>query len=349
MPETTPELTITAPRGQPHAAGPPAAEGPVPEGAVRARQLVKTYRVGATEVTAVRGIDLDIAPGELFGLIGPNGAGKSTTIGMLNTLITPTAGRAWVSGAEVSRDPLEVRRRCAVIGQHNSVDRELSIAENLEFSGRYGGLSRRQARARADELLGLFGLAGRRDALAMYVSGGQLRRLVIARALMLTPQVLFLDEPTAGIDPQARIELWEHLRQLRGSGLTMLLTTHYLEEAEELCDRVAIIDHGAVLACGTVADLRATGSTVVTVTFDRSPPAGAAELLARPGTVSATAGDRRVQVITSRPDGLIAEQVAAGSRAGSAVVDVATVHPSLQGVYLALTGKSYDPGRRQER
>jgi ABC-type multidrug transport system ATPase subunit len=242
-----------------------------------------------------------------------------------------------------------VKRRCAVIGQHSSMDRELSVAENLEFAGRYTGLSRRKAQARAAELLERFGLTGRKDALGMHVSGGELRRMVIARALMRTPGLLFLDEPTAGIDVQTRQMLWRHLRDLRKDGLTMLLTTHYLEEAEALCDRVAIIDHGTVIACGTVDALREIGNTVVTVTFERPEPVLADALADRPGSVSAQVDDGRVRVVTSRPDGLINELVAAGSRARIGVIDASTIRPSLESVYLTVTGNAYNPGRMVER
>jgi ABC-2 type transport system ATP-binding protein len=313
--------------------------------AVLAENLGKTYGTGAAEVHAVRGVDLAIGAGECFGLIGPNGAGKSTTIGMLTTLLTPTTGRAEVAGVDVRRDPLEVKRRIAVIGQHNSVDRDLSIAENLEFRGRYSGLGRREARRRTEELLERFELTARRDALAAAVSGGQLRRMVIARALMQRPEILFLDEPTSGIDPQTRIGLWESLRQMRSEGLTMVLTTHYLEEAEALCERVAIIDRGEVLTCDTVADLRASGGTVVTVVYDRPPALDSDALRARPGTRSVKLDGAQVQVVTARPEQLLGELIAAGTRSGAVVLDASTLRPSLQSVYLTLTGRAYQAGR----
>jgi ABC-type multidrug transport system ATPase subunit len=328
----------------------PGAEAPDVEAeavaAVRATGLSKTYKSGSGEVTAVADVDLLVRPGECFGLIGPNGAGKSTTIGMLTTLIAPTGGRAEVAGVDVASDPMEVKRRIAVIGQNNSVDRELTIAENLEFRGRYSGLRAREARRRTEEMLERFGLTERRHALAGEVSGGQLRRMVIARALVPRPEILFLDEPTAGIDPQTRIGLWETLREMQAGGLTMVLTTHYLEEAEALCERVAIIDRGRVLTCDTVAALRASGGTVVTVRYDGSPELDREALLDRPGTRSVTLDEHQVRIVTGRPDDLLGELIAAGTRAGVGVPDANTLRPSLQSVYLTLTGRAYEAGQR---
>jgi ABC-2 type transport system ATP-binding protein len=319
--------------------------GAAPGFAVRAIGLSKTYKTGAGEVTAVEDVDLDVRPGECFGLIGPNGAGKSTTIGMLTTLIAPSGGRAEVAGVDVARDPMEAKRRIAVIGQYNSVDRELTIAENLEFRGRYSGLRAREARRRTEEMLERFDLVDRRNALAGEVSGGQLRRMVIARALVQRPEILFLDEPTSGIDPQTRIELWETLRKMQADGLTMVLTTHYLEEAEALCERVAIIDHGRVLVCDGVSALRASGGTVVTVVFDGPPLLDPDALLARAGTRSLQLDENRVRVVTDRPDQLLGELISAGTRAGVGVLDASTLRPSLQSVYLTLTGRVYEAGR----
>ncbi len=235
--------------------------------AVRTRDLRKTYRTAAGDVTAVDGLDLDVEAGELFGLLGRNGAGKSTTVGMLTTLVVPTSGTAWVCGVDVARRPVEVKRRIGVVSQHNTLDRELTVAENLEFRGRYFGLTTAHARRQADELLGAFALRDHRAAMPAQLSGGQARRLMICRALMHRPDVLFLDEPTAGLDPQARLGLWDAVGKLRQGGHTVVLTTHHLEEAEALCDRVAIIDHGRVLACGTVAQLTHGGGCSLEAAF----------------------------------------------------------------------------------
>jgi ABC-2 type transport system ATP-binding protein len=221
---------------------------------VDTRGLTKIYPKG--DRAAVDGLDLRIGR-ELFGLLGPNGAGKSTTIGVLCTLVRPTAGTATVCGFDVTRDPVEVKRRIGVVSQHNTLDADLTLAENLEFRARCFGVPARTARARAGELLEQFGLTGCATSSPHQVSGGQAKRAMIARALAHSPEVLFLDEPTAGLDPQTRLHLWEVLRRLRGDGRTIVLSTHYLEEAAELCDRVAVVDHGRLLACDTVDGLTA--------------------------------------------------------------------------------------------
>src|ERR1700752_2071239 len=214
--------------------------------AIRTEDLRKTYKSSGGNVPAVRGIDLSVHTGQFFGLLGPNGAGKSTTIGMLTTLIVPTGGRAWVSGLDVAADPVGVKRRIGVVTQNNTLDMQLTVAENLEFRSRFFGLSPREASRRAAQLLDAFGMSDKLKSMSTDLSGGQAKRLLIARALVHRPEVLFLDEPTAGLDPQTRLNLWDLLRGLQAAGQTIVLTTHYLEEAEEMCDRVAVIDHGTV-------------------------------------------------------------------------------------------------------
>ena len=305
--------------------------------------LHKTYRSTHSTVEAVRGIDLDVPPGEFFGLLGPNGAGKSTTIGMLTTLVRPTSGQAYVAGIDVVADPVNVKRRIGVVSQTNTLDRQLTVAENLEFRGRFFGVPAREARRRADELLDMVGLAERAEAMAFELSGGQARRLQIARALVHEPEVLFLDEPTAGLDPQTRVNLWAALRSLHDRGQTILLTTHYMEEADELCERVAIIDHGSVLACDSVPGLkaRAGADTVVTVTYDGPAPSVAAQLDGRPGVSKVEVDGTQVRVFTRDRDGLLSELISAGSRAGLTVLDASQLLPSLETVFLTLTGRDY--------
>jgi ABC-2 type transport system ATP-binding protein len=224
---------------------------------IRATRLTKVFRSGDREIHAVRDLDLEISRGEFFGLLGPNGAGKSTTIGMLTTRVLPTSGTAEIGGVDVVRDPPTAKRVIGVVPQTNTLDRQLTVAENLEFHGRYFGMSRRDATRRASGLLALFRLADRGRAMVPELSGGMAQRLMIARALVHRPQILFLDEPTSGIDPQSRLALWEVLRELHAGGQTILLTTHYMEEADALCERIGIIDHGALLALGTPAELKA--------------------------------------------------------------------------------------------
>jgi ABC-2 type transport system ATP-binding protein len=314
--------------------------------AIKTENLKKTYKSARGDVEAVRGIDLDIPKGEFFGLLGPNGAGKSTTIGMLNTLVHPTGGRAFVAGHDVVKDPVAVKRRIGVVTQNNTLDMQLTVAENLEFRSRFFGLSAGQARKRAAQLIDAFGLGDRRKAMASDLSGGQSRRLLIARALVHKPDVLFLDEPTAALDPQTRVNLWNILRVLHDQGQTVLLTTHYMEEAEELCDRVAVVDHGLVLAEGSVDELKesAGAETVVTVRFEEQIKSDFPErigLTARPSISSAEADGDQVRVFSREPEGLLGELVEMGAREGLHVRDAAQLKPSLETVFLALTGREY--------
>jgi ABC-2 type transport system ATP-binding protein len=313
------------------------------QAAVRTENLQKTYTSAHGEVPAVRGIDLEFARGEFFGLLGPNGAGKSTTIGMLTTLVVPTGGRASVCGLDVVRQPVEVKRRIGMVSQNNTLDNDLTAAENLEFRGRYFGMAGRDARRRADELLDLFNLTDRAKATPFELSGGQAKRLMICRALVHRPEVLFLDEPTAGLDPQTRVNLWDVLRKLQADGQTILLTTHYMEEAEALCERVAVIDHGTVLASGTVAELKeSTGAdTVITVSYDGPAPDGVRALQQRPAVSKVEVTGGQVRVFAREADGLLGELVAAGTDAGVAVTDASQLRPSLETVFLTLTGREY--------
>jgi ABC-2 type transport system ATP-binding protein len=311
--------------------------------AVRTAALAKTYTGPRGEVPAVRGIDLAVSHGEFFGLLGPNGAGKSTTIGMLTTLVVPTAGHAEVCGLDVVRHPVEVKRRIGMASQNNTLDSDLTTFENLEFRGRYFGMSATAARRRAEELLDQFGLTERRGANPFELSGGQAKRLMICRALVHHPEVLFLDEPTAGLDPQTRVNLWDLLRELQQAGQTIVLTTHYMEEAEQMCDRVAVIDHGKVLASGTVAELKnsAGADTVITVTYDGAAPAGVGALGARPGVSKVEVIGGQVRVFAREPRGVLGELVSTGATAGVAVSDAAQLPPSLETAFLNLTGREY--------
>jgi len=312
---------------------------------IRTEQLTKTYTGRRDEVLAVDRLDLEIGQGEFFGLLGPNGAGKSTTIGMLTTTVVPTGGHGFVAGFDVRHRPASVKRRIGVVSQSNTLDRSLTVWENLYYHGRFFGVARGEARRRADELLEQFALAERAQSMVFELSGGLAQRLMIARALAHRPQVLFLDEPTSGIDPQTRHNLWRILTDLHADGLTILLTTHYMEEADTLCERIAILDDGKVLALGSPAELKhAYGSdTVITISVDGD--GGAAPLERRAAT---TAGVRSVErdgavlrVFADRPAGVLAELVRAASELGLHVRDAASQPPSLETVFLSLTGREY--------
>jgi ABC-2 type transport system ATP-binding protein len=314
--------------------------------AIRTEGLRKTYKSSRGDVEAVRGIDLDVPQGEFFGLLGPNGAGKSTTIGMLTTLVAPTGGRAWVAGHDVVKAPVAVKRRIGVVTQNNTLDMQLTVQENLEFRSRFFGLSLGAASKRAVQLIDAFGLSDRRKAMADQLSGGQARRLMIARALVHQPDVLFLDEPTAGLDPQTRVNLWDILKVLHDQGQTILLTTHYMEEAEALCDKIAVVDHGKVLAEGSVDKLLADSGaqTIVTVRYEEPVPDGLAEragLTERPGVTKVEADGDQLRVFSADPEGLLGDLVSIGAANGLHVRDAAQAKPSLETAFLALTGREY--------
>src|SRR5438045_2754819 len=235
---------------------------------IRTEALTKVYPGG---LVAVDQLDLAVQAGEIFGLLGPNGAGKTTTAGMLTTRVIPTSGGAFVAGIDVVKHPAVAKQVIGVVPQTNTLDRALDVFENLYFHGRFFGLNAKTARAAANEMLERFRLSDRAKAPVLALSGGMAQRLMVARAILHRPSILFLDEPTAGLDPQSRIALWEILGELHRDGQTILLTTHYMEEADQLCDRVAIIDHGHILAldtpeklkdgidADTIVSLRATG------------------------------------------------------------------------------------------
>jgi ABC-2 type transport system ATP-binding protein len=292
-------------------------------------------------VRAVAGVDLDVEPGELVGFLGPNGAGKTTTLRMLTTLLTPTAGTATVAGHDLITEPVAVRRRIGYVGQNGGAGPDCQVAEELVLQGRFYGLGHEQARSRAAELLEQLDLAGTERRVVSSLSGGQRRRLDIAMGLMHVPTLLFMDEPSTGLDPQSRANLWQHIRNLHAEhGTTLFLTTHYLDEADALCDRILVIDKGRIVAEGTPDALkrRVSGDLLVIGT---DQPARAAELAGRlpGGSEPATEADSvRVRV----PDGagalpgLLRELDAVG--VGMTSVEVR--RPSLDDVFLTLTGRS---------
>jgi ABC-2 type transport system ATP-binding protein len=310
---------------------------------IRVSGLRKVYDGPHGPIVAVDGIDLEIASGEFFGLLGPNGAGKSTTIGMLTTRVRPTGGIAEVAGIDVTKSPAAVKQRLGVVPQTNTLDRALSVRDNLVFHGRYFGLSGKESRRRATDLLERFQLTDRGDSQVLTLSGGMAQRLMFARALLHEPDVLVLDEPTSGIDPQTRINLWEILRDLHAAGQTILLTTHYMEEADTLCDRIAIIDHGQVLALGSPAELKAglDAESVVTVTFDVDATAIKSDVEAIPGVARVEIDGPLARVFAKNASGVVGEVATLGARHNLALRDATVTPPTLEVVFLTLTGRAY--------
>jgi ABC-2 type transport system ATP-binding protein len=306
---------------------------------IRTEALTKVYPGG---LKAVDALDLEVHRGEIFGLLGPNGAGKTTTAGMLTTRVIPTSGRAFVGRIDVVAHPTAAKQVIGVVSQSNTLDRSLTVWENLYFHGRYFGMSGAVARQEADRLLAQFRLTERATEKVAALSGGMAQRLMVARSIMHRPAILFLDEPTAGLDPQSRLALWEILGELHRDGQTILLTTHYMEEADELCNRLAIIDRGRLLALGPPAELkRSTGAdTVVTVSatgdLDTLAKVLATEV---PGAQQATRVDSTVVVEVRAQQGVLPVVFGVAERNGFDVSDLSITEPTLETVFINLTGK----------
>src|SRR5467141_3874734 len=299
------------------------------------------------EIVALDGFTLEISPGEVFGLLGPNGAGKSTTVGILTTRVRPTAGQAWIGEYDVWKEQVAVKRLIGVVAQRPNLDFSLTAREILAFHGAYFGLSSHERAKRAEVLLERFKLTDRADQMVRGFSGGMMQRLSIARAMMHDPQVLFLDEPSAGLDPQTRLLLWEIVREYNHSGKTILLTTHNLEEADALCQRLAIIDHGRMIALGTPGDLKASvpGGFLLRLRFGHHSP----ELLLRLQTLAGVTevrpsshanDDNSADVYADRGGSLVSEIANLASGASVELCDVHISEPSLENLFLHHTGRS---------
>jgi ABC-2 type transport system ATP-binding protein len=309
--------------------------------AIEAEGLVKTYssRGGGT-VRALDGVDLAVREGTVLGLLGPNGAGKTTAVRILATLLRPDAGRAVIGGIDVLRDPQAVRRTIGLSGQYAAVDENLTGRENLWMFGRLYGLPTDEARARADELLERFDLEDAAGRVAKTYSGGMRRRLDLASALIGRPRVLFLDEPTTGLDPRSRLGMWDVIRGQVREGTTLLLTTQYLEEADELADDIAVVDHGRIIARGTADELKAQvgGERIEVVVAARDDLDRTVALLAADGSGTIDEHTRKITIAADRGADQLVEVVGLLGAAGVGVADVALRRPTLDDVFLAITG-----------
>jgi len=295
------------------------------------------------EIVALDGFTLEISPGEVFGLLGPNGAGKSTTVGILTTRVRPTAGQAWIGEYDVWKEQVAVKRLIGVVAQRPNLDFSLTAREILLFHGAYFGLDSGQRAKRADELLERFKLQDRADQMVRGFSGGMMQRLSIARAMMHDPQVLFLDEPSAGLDPQTRLLLWEIIREYNQSGKTILLTTHNMEEADALCHRLVIIDHGRNIALGTPAELKSSvpGGFVLRLRFAQHSSTLLEGLRSLAGVREVRVNDQSgADIYADRGGSLIREIVTLASAADVDLNDVHISEPSLENLFLHHTGRS---------
>jgi ABC-2 type transport system ATP-binding protein len=296
-----------------------------------------------SEVVALDGLSLEIRGGEMFGLLGPNGAGKSTTIGILTTRTEPTSGRAFIGEHDVWREPVAAKWLIGVVPQRPNLDFTLTAREILTFHGAYFGQSAKERERRADALLERFRLTDRADHMARGFSGGMMQRLSIARAMMHDPEVLFLDEPSAGLDPQTRLLLWDLIREYNRQGKTIVLTTHYMDEADALCERLTIIDHGRKIAEGTPRELKSSipGGYLLRLRFDRVPEPLCEQIRGMAGVSEVRVKDEAAaDVYADRGGPLIGPIVTAAQAAGVELRDVHIEEPSLETLFLHHTGRS---------
>jgi len=308
-----------------------------------ARPSSKEPKQPKPQIVALDGVTLEIHPGEIFGLLGPNGAGKSTTVGVLTTRVRSTSGQAWIADHEVWTEQAKVKRLIGVVPQRPNLDFSLTAREILLFHAAYFGIGSKERHERAEALLAKFKLTDRANQMVRGFSGGMMQRLSIARAMMHDPQVLFLDEPSAGLDPQTRILLWEIIREYNQLGKTVLLTTHYMEEADALCHRLAIVDHGQIIALGTPGELKRSipGGYLLRLQFGRRSSDLLERLQALSGVREVRASDSiGADVYADRGGSLIPEIAALAVAAGADLSDVHISEPSLENLFLHHTGRS---------
>ncbi|MCR3747782.1 ATP-binding cassette domain-containing protein [Lentzea californiensis] len=301
---------------------------------IKARGLARRFTTKTGPVDAVKGVDVDVAEGELVGFLGPNGAGKSTTLRMLTTLLQPTAGEAVIAGHDLLTDPAGVRQNIGYVGQKNGSGQDQRVADELEFQARFYGLSRHDARRKVADLLERFDLQGLEKRGVITLSGGQQRRLDIAMGMLHDPRLLFLDEPSTALDPQSRRNLWDHIRQLKADGVTVFLTTHYLDEADFLSDRLLVIDHGSIVGEGSPDELkqRVSGDLVVLGTPQASIVASKFENAVVEGeqvSFRIPNGDRALPGLLRDLDNI-----------GVELHSVQVHRPTLDDVFLTMTGRS---------
>jgi ABC-2 type transport system ATP-binding protein len=323
-------------------AGRLAGQGEAASGAavIHTEDLTKVYP--GADFAAVERLNLDVRGGEIFGLLGPNGAGKTTTAGMLTTRVVPTSGRAFLAGIDVGAHPALAKQLSGIVSQQNTLDRQLTVWENLYFHGRLFGMGARTSQQTADRLLEQFQLSRWAKASVYALSGGMAQRLMVARAIFHRPSVLFLDEPTAGLDPQSRLALWDLLGQLHRDGQTILLTTHYMEEADRLCERVAIMDHGKILALDSPAALKLSiGADTVVTLKAAGDTSRLAEVLSRDleGITRTRDLPGGLELHARGNDRLVPRIAAAAERAGVDLIDLSVAEPSLETVFINLTGR----------
>ena len=314
---------------------------------ITAEGLVKIYRSRRSEVRALDGVDLTVAEGTVLGLLGPNGAGKTTTVRILATLLRPDAGRATVAGFDVVREAQRLRSVIGLSGQYAAVDENLTGRENLWMFGRLYQLGSGEARQRADELLEQFDLMDAADRTVKTYSGGMRRRLDLGSALIGRPRLLFLDEPTTGLDPRSRLGMWDVIRGLVREGTTLLLTTQYLEEADELADTIAVVDHGRIIARGTADELKSQvgGERIEVVVHARDAMERAVEILSRDAQGDCTVDDhtRRITVPALGGASTLVQVVRDLDEAGIGIDDIGLRRPTLDDVFLSLTGRATAP------